>query len=109
MQPSSEKLLLAVDGNWHGDPEIDNAQRVKDFGALSPIWETFHRTLPLKAQGLCGRQRRKTVRARNSDWLQVIVSVINTVLFYASNLSNSNFWNIIDNAIQGKNFRNLNN
>lgn len=35
MQTSSDKLLLGVDGNQHQDPQIDNEQSLRYFGALS--------------------------------------------------------------------------
>ena len=35
-QRSSEKVLPAVDGNGYRDSQLDNVQRVRDFGALCP-------------------------------------------------------------------------
>lgn len=35
-QPSSQKLICAVDGNYQEDPQLNNVQRVRNFGALSP-------------------------------------------------------------------------
>lgn len=43
---SSEKLFLAIDGNPHRDPELDNVQRVGDFGVLSSKWGVFITPLP---------------------------------------------------------------
>jgi len=48
-QSMSEKLHFAVDGNQHRASQLDNMQRVKDFGTLSPKWDVFKPSL--RAQG----------------------------------------------------------
>ena len=46
----SEKLLLAVDSNQERDPQLDNVQRVGDFGVLRFRWDFFFNQIPpLKA------------------------------------------------------------
>lgn len=46
IQPSEEKLLLAVDGDQQRDPQQDNVQTVRDLGGLSPKWDVFIKALP---------------------------------------------------------------
>lgn len=36
-----EKPLVAVDDNQHRDPQLDNTQRVRDFGSVSPKGDVF--------------------------------------------------------------------
>jgi hypothetical protein len=36
-QPPSEKLPSAGDGNKYKDPQLDNEQKVRNLGTLSPI------------------------------------------------------------------------
>lgn len=54
-QPSSEKL---------GDPELDNAQKVRDSGEVSPKGNAFIRPLLSQLRGLCRREGEKDARAR---------------------------------------------
>lgn len=43
---SSEKLLLSVEGNWHGDSKLDDVQRMRDLGAPSPKWDILSDSSP---------------------------------------------------------------
>lgn len=44
--PTSGKLCLAIDKNWHRDTQVPNEQRVKDSGTLSPKRDVFITTPP---------------------------------------------------------------
>lgn len=35
------QLLLATDGNYYWDPELDNVQRARGFGALRCKWDVL--------------------------------------------------------------------
>lgn len=36
IQSSSKKLICAVDGYYQEDPQLNNVQRVRNVGSLSP-------------------------------------------------------------------------
>lgn len=61
-QSMSEKLHFAVDGNQHRASQLDNMQRVKDFGTLSPNGMSLNP--PSRPRDLCRRASRKIARAR---------------------------------------------
>jgi hypothetical protein len=45
---------------------MDNVQKMRDLGILSPKWNVFIQTLPSVSREQCRRGERKTVRA-NED------------------------------------------
>jgi hypothetical protein len=62
-----EKSLLAVNDNQQRKPQLDNVQRVRDFGALSPKWDVFIKPLPWRLRDLCKRESRKTIRVNGGE------------------------------------------
>lgn len=47
------------------DPQLDNVQRMRDFGALSPKWGVFFKVLSSRLRNLCGREGEKIVIAED--------------------------------------------
>lgn len=45
-----QKFLLALDGNYQRYPQLENTQRLKDYGALNPRFDVFIRVFPSSAQ-----------------------------------------------------------
>jgi hypothetical protein len=48
------------------DPQLDNMQRVRDFGALSSKWDVFIKTHFSSLKDLCGKGGRNIVRTRGN-------------------------------------------
>lgn len=61
---SPEKLLLAVDGNFHRDPQLNNIQGVRASLEHSPINEMYIVFLSFQASGICGEEEAEIVRAK---------------------------------------------
>lgn len=65
-QSSSGKCPPAVDGDKYRDPHLDNVQRVRDLGTLSPEWDGLVKTtLHTGAQGTLEKRR---LKGFNSWW-----------------------------------------
>ena len=62
--PTAENHLLA-----NRVSQLGNVQRVRDFEILSPKWDVFIKPLPSALRTLCGREGRKTIRARGEQKL----------------------------------------
>lgn len=48
---------------------MNNAHRVRDFGALVPKWKCLHESLPLKAQKFTQKRKQKDFRATGGERL----------------------------------------
>ena len=55
-QPSSEKLL-GTNGNKYRDPQLDNVQKVRGLGTLSPKRDVSIKSLPPGLREPCRRDR----------------------------------------------------
>lgn len=51
IQSSLEKLLFAVDGSKHRDPQLVKVNKLRACGMLSLKWNIFITFFPPKAQG----------------------------------------------------------
>lgn len=67
VQPSSQKLLPAVDGNEDRDPQTDNTQRVRDLGTLSPAQDATIGSLFSGLREPCRRGREKEYKSQK-EW-----------------------------------------
>lgn len=63
VQPSSEKLPPATDGNKYRDPQPDYMQRVKDLRTLSPKQNVSIKSFRLELREPHGKGGRKCGRA----------------------------------------------
>jgi hypothetical protein len=63
-QQSPEKLPSTIHGNKYRDPQPDDIQRVRNFGALIPKLDVFIKSFPSGFRQPRGREGRKSVRAR---------------------------------------------
>lgn len=62
---------LALDGNSHEDRQLENMQRMRAFGALSPKWNTFIKPFSSRHRHLSWwRGGGKIVRPRGGGWVQ---------------------------------------
>jgi hypothetical protein len=62
--PMLLEKLLAVDGNKHREPQVDNVLRVRNFGALSLKYDTFIKPLLWGLGISVGKVVGKILRAR---------------------------------------------
>lgn len=60
-------IIFAVDENQQRDPQLDNVQRVRDFGAHSSEWNVFIKFLSSGAQGFMCKWDRKIERVEVMD------------------------------------------
>lgn len=66
-QPSLEKLLLAVGGHWLRDPQLVSAQRVGDYGMLSPKWGVILHSYPQSSRTSVWKKRKTDCRRLQKD------------------------------------------
>ena len=66
-QPSLGEFFHAIDKNKYIDPQLEDVQSVRDFGALSPKWDVFIKPLPWRLRDLCKRESRKTIRVNGGE------------------------------------------
>lgn len=62
-----KKASLVADGNSHRDPQLDNVQRMKTFGALNPKWDVFNKLQPSGLRELCRKGSR--MNKRDQEWV----------------------------------------
>lgn len=56
--------------NTEMDPQMNNAQRVRDIGALGPQLDVFIIPFPSRLMELCGMEGKNILRARGGGQLQ---------------------------------------
>lgn len=54
----------AVDDNQHRNPQLDDVQRIRDFGTLTPKWDVFIKLFPSGPRELCRGGGGEILRAR---------------------------------------------
>ena len=83
-QSSSDKFLLAVDGNNYKDPQLDNGQRIRDLGTISCKWAVSIKSLSSKLRELCRREGRDEVECPSVCYEYILLPLVNkeTALVY---------------------------
>lgn len=75
-QPSLKKSLLVGYGKDYRYLQLDNLQRIRDFGTHSPKWDVSTKPIPSGLRELCEKEGGKIVRPRMDGWHKETVSSI---------------------------------